>query len=399
MTTPLLPDPEPRRRDYVIISADDHLIEPPDLFEDRVPEKYADVAPKVVETEAGHQVWRYGGATYPCAGLDVGAGLPREQWTLDPVRFEHIRPGCYDIDARIKDMDAAGIWAALCFPGMVAGQAGIAFARTRDQELGLALVKAYNDWQIDVWAGTFPERIIGLQLPWLPDPDLAAKEIRANAARGFKAVVFPEFPTRLRLPSIHSNHWDPFFAACEETGTVVCLHTGASSWSPVPSPDTPIEAITTLMPASAMFACADWLWSGLPLRFPNLRILIVEGGVGWLPMLAQRADYALDHPVSSGETTWEGGLKPSEVLRRNFYFGTLNDHSLSGVRLAVGLDHVLQESGYPHSDSTWPDTQQAVARNLGPLPPADIARVAYGNAARLFGHPLPSRAWLRMEEI
>lgn len=383
----------------MIISADDHLIEPPDLFEDRVPEKYADVAPKVVETEAGHQVWRYGGATYPCAGLDVGAGLPREQWTLDPVRFEHIRPGCYDIDARIKDMDAAGIWAALCFPGMVAGQAGIAFARTRDQELGLALVKAYNDWQIDVWAGTFPERIIGLQLPWLPDPDLAAKEIRANAARGFKAVVFPEFPTRLRLPSIHSNHWDPFFAACEETGTVVCLHTGASSWSPVPSPDTPIEAITTLMPASAMFACADWLWSGLPLRFPNLRILIVEGGVGWLPMLAQRADYALDHPVSSGETTWEGGLKPSEVLRRNFYFGTLNDHSLSGVRLAVGLDHVLQESGYPHSDSTWPDTQQAVARNLGPLPPADIARVAYGNAARLFGHPLPSRAWLRMEEI
>ncbi|MFC5821641.1 amidohydrolase family protein [Nonomuraea harbinensis] len=399
MTTPLLPDPEPRRRDYVIISADDHLIEPPDLFEDRVPEKFADVAPKVVETEAGHQVWRYGGATYPCAGLDVGAGLPREQWTLDPVRFENMRPGCYDIEARVKDMDTAGVWAALCFPGMVAGQSGMAFARTRDQELGLALVKAYNDWHIDVWAGTFPERIIGLQLPWLPDPDVAAKEIRANSARGFKAVVFPEFPTRLRLPSIHSGHWDPFFAACEETGTVVALHTGASSWSPVPSPDTPIEAITTLMPTGAMFACADWLWSGLPLRFPNLRILIVEGGVGWLPMLADRADYALDHPVTGGETSWEGGLKPSEVLRRNFFFGTLNDHALSGVRLAVGLDHVLQESGYPHSDSTWPDTQKAVARNLGPLPPADIARVAYGNAARLFGHPLPSRAWLRMEEI
>lgn len=382
----------------MIISADDHLIEPPDLFEGRLAEKYAEVAPKVVETEGGHQVWRYAGATYPCAGLDVGAGLPREQWTLDPVRFEHMRPGCHDIEARIDDMDLAGIWAALCFPGMLAGQAGMPFARTRDQELGLALVKAWNDWHIDVWAGTYPERMIGLQLPWLPDPDLAAKEIRANAARGFKAVIFPEFPTRLRLPSIHSGHWDPFFAACEETGTVVCLHTGGSSWSPVPSPDTPIEAITTLMPTSAMFACADWLWSGLPLRFPNLRILIVEGGVAWLPMLAARADYALDHPVA-GEAQWDGGLKPSEVLRRNFYFGTLNDQALSGVRLAVGLDHVLQESGYPHSDSTWPDTQQAVAQNLGTLPPADIARVAYGNAARLFGHPLPSRAWLRMEEI
>jgi predicted TIM-barrel fold metal-dependent hydrolase len=382
----------------VIISADDHLIEPPDLFEGRLAEKHAEVAPKVVETEAGHQVWRYGGATYPCAAMDVGAGLPREQRTLEPVRFEHMRPGCHDIEARIEDMDVAGIWAALCFPGMLAGQAGMPFARTRDQELGLALVKAWNDWHIEVWAGTYPERIIGLQLPWLPDPDSAAKEIRANAARGFKAVVFPEFPTRLRLPSIHTTHWDPFFAACEETGTVVALHTGASSWSPVPSPDTPIEAITTLMPASAMFACADWLWSGVPLRFPNLRILIVEGGVGWLPMLAERADYALDHPVA-GEASWEGGLKPSEVLRRNFFFGTLDDHALSGVRLAVGLDHVLQESGYPHADSTWPDTQLAVARNLGALPPADIARVAYGNAARLFGHPLPSRAWLRMEQI
>lgn len=382
----------------MIISADDHLIEPPDLFEGRLAEKHAEVAPKVVETEAGHQVWRYGGATYPCAAMDVGAGLPREQRTLEPVRFEHMRPGCHDIEARIEDMDVAGIWAALCFPGMLAGQAGMPFARTRDQELGLALVKAWNDWHIEVWAGTYPERIIGLQLPWLPDPDSAAKEIRANAARGFKAVVFPEFPTRLRLPSIHTTHWDPFFAACEETGTVVALHTGASSWSPVPSPDTPIEAITTLMPASAMFACADWLWSGVPLRFPNLRILIVEGGVGWLPMLAERADYALDHPVA-GEASWEGGLKPSEVLRRNFFFGTLDDHALSGVRLAVGLDHVLQESGYPHADSTWPDTQLAVARNLGALPPADIARVAYGNAARLFGHPLPSRAWLRMEQI
>lgn len=382
----------------MIISADDHLIEPPDLFEDRLPEKYADVAPKVVETDAGHQVWRYGGATYPCAGMDVGAGLPREQRTLEPVRFENMRPGCHDIEARVKDMDVAGIWAALCFPGMLAGQSGMPFARTRDKELGLALVKAWNDWHIEVWAGTYPERIIGLQLPWLPDPDVAAKEIRANAARGFKAVVFPEFPTRLRLPSIHSGHWDPFFAACEETGTVIALHTGDASWTPVPSPDTPIEAITTLMPTTAMFACADWLWSGVPLRFPALRILIVEGGVGWLPLLAERADYALDHPVA-GEASWDGGLKPSEVLRRNFFFGTLDDHALSGVRLAVGLDHVLQESGYPHSDSTWPDTQKAVARNLGTLPPADLARVAYGNAARLFGHPLPSRAWLRMEEI
>ncbi len=178
----------------MIISADDHLIEPPDLFEDRLPEKYADVAPKVVETEAGHQVWRYGGATYPCAGLDVGAGLPREQWTLDPVRFDNMRPGCHDIEARIEDMDVAGIWAALCFPGMVAGQAGMPFARTRDQELGLALVKAYNDWHIDVWAGTYPERIIGLQLPWLPDPEHRRQGDPGQRGAGLQGRGVPRVP-------------------------------------------------------------------------------------------------------------------------------------------------------------------------------------------------------------
>ncbi|MFC7646623.1 hypothetical protein ACFQX6_43240 [Streptosporangium lutulentum] len=96
------------------------MIEPPDMFDDRLPEKYADLAPKVVETDSGHQVWRYGGATYPCAGLDVGA-TAREQWTLDPVRFEHMRPGCHDIEARIEDMDRAGVWgrsaSPACWPG------------------------------------------------------------------------------------------------------------------------------------------------------------------------------------------------------------------------------------------------------------------------------------------
>ena len=382
----------------MIISVDDHLIEPADLFEDRLPEKYKDLAPKVVETDSGHQVWRYSGATYPCAGLDVGAGLPKEQWTLDPVRFEDMRPGCYDIEARIGDMDRAGIWAALCFPGMLASQAGVAFGRTRDQDLGLALVQAWNDWHVDVWAGTYPERMIALQLPWLPDPEIAAKEVRAQRLTRFQGRRVPRVPH----PAAAAVHPQPPLGPVlrrlrgDRDRRVpahrrVLLGAGAL-------PDTPVEAITTLIPASAMFACADWLWSGVALRFPKLRILIVEGGVGWLPMLAERADYALDHPVA-GEPSWEGGLKPSEVLRRNFFFGTLDDSALSSVRLAVGMEHVLLEAGYPRAESTWPDTQRAVARNLGSLPPADIARVSYGNAARLFGHPLPSRAWLRQEQL
>ncbi|WP_283139440.1 amidohydrolase family protein [Rhizohabitans arisaemae] len=401
MNFPLLPDPEPRRRDYVLISADDHLIEPKDLFDGRLPLHMMDAAPKVVDTEAGHQVWLYEGATYPMIGMDVAAGRAKEHRSMEPVRFEQMRPGCYDIEARIEDMDRAGVWASLCFPTTLAGYAGTVFSRTRDRELGLAVLRAWNDWHVEVWAGTYPERMIALQLPWLGDPVIAAAEIRNNAERGFKAVSFPDFPSRLRLPSIHTSHWDPFFAACEETSTVVCLHTGSASWAPVPSPDTPFEAITTLLPTTALFACVDWLWSGIPLRFPNLKILIVEGGIGWVPMLAERADRVLDHPVISGDepAVWTGDLKPSEVLRRNFFFSSLDDQSAYALRGAIGVENILLECGYPHADSTWPDIQRVVNRDLGRLPGGEVGRISYGNAARLFGHPLPSRAWLRGESL
>ena len=95
---------------------------------------------------------------------------------------------------------------------------------------------------------------------------------------GFRAVSFPEFPAQLGLPSIFTGHWDPLFAACEETGTVVCLHTGASAWAPLPSPDPPFELLPTLFPVNALVAAAEWLWSGVPLRFPALAVALSRAG-------------------------------------------------------------------------------------------------------------------------
>ena len=224
----LLPDPEPRPIRVPVISVDDHLIEPPDLFEGRLPAALQDGAPKVVELEGGAQTWVFEGNLYPNIGLNAVIGRPKEQWSMDPARFEEMRPGCFDIEARVVDMDRAGIWAALCFPSLVSGFCGAVYSRANDAELGLACLRAFNDWHIEVWAGTHPDRVIPLQLPWLVDVDIGAAEVRANAARGFKAVSFPEYPARLGFPSIFSGKWDPFFAACEETDTVVCLHTGSA---------------------------------------------------------------------------------------------------------------------------------------------------------------------------
>jgi len=388
----LLPDPEPRPIVVPVISVDDHLIEPPDLFDGRLPGALAPRGPRVVELDGGREAWEYEGNLYPNVGLNAVVGRPKEQWSMDPARFSEMRPGCYDIDARVADMDTAGIWASLCFPSLVAGFCGAVFSRSKDPALGLACVRAWNDWHLEVWAGRHPERIIPLQLTWLADPAVAAADVRANAERGFRAVSFPEFPAQLGLPSIFSGHWDRFFAACEDTSTVVCLHTGASSWAPLPSPDPPFELLPTLFPVNALVAAAEWLWSGVPLRFPHLAVALSEGGMGWVPMLMDRVDYVVDHSASGTESgAWPSALRPSEVLRRNFWFCSIDDPSIVALRHVIGVDHIMVESDYPHADSSWPDTQTVLATTMAGVPDDELRAMAAGNAARLFRHPLPER--------
>ena len=374
---------------YKVVSVDDHLIEPPDLFEGRLPTKLQERAPKVVELDGGRQAWEYEGGLYPNVGLNAVVGRPKDEWSMEPANFDEMRKGCWDIDARVIDMDTAGIAASLCFPSLIAGFAGGVFSRSKDGELGLACVRAWNDWHCDVWAGTHPGRIIPLQISWLADPQIAASAVRANAERGFRALSFPEFPAQMGLPSPHSGHWDPVLQACAETGTVLCLHTGSASWAPVPSPDPPFEFFPTIFPANALLACSDWLWSGVCTRFPSLAIALSEGGVGWVNMLADRVDYVLDHSASGTESSgWKDELRPSEVLARNFWFCTIDDPgTLDGVVARFGPDHVMVEVDYPHADSTWPDTQALLHAHLGHLPEDVVAKITHLNAERLFRWP------------
>ena len=375
----------------LIISVDDHLIEPPDLFEGRMPGHLADRAPRVVELDGGKEAWLYEDALFPNVGLNAVVGRPKDEWSMDPARFDEMRPGCFDIEARVRDMDEGGVWASLCFPSLIAGFCGSVFSRSKDPELGLACTRAWNDWHLETWAGPHPERIIPLQIPWLPDIEVAAADVRRNAERGFKAVSFPEFPAQLGYPSVHNRAWDPFFAACAETGTVVCLHTGSSAWAPIPSPDPPFELFPTLFPANAFLAAADWLWSGVCVRHPDLRIALSEGGIGWAVMLSDRVDYVLEHSASGTDSgAWTGELRPSEVLARSFWFCSIDDPGNVDAFLArFGPDHLMVESDYPHADSTWPDTPALLRRTYGHLPDDVQAKVTYRNAAELFRHPLP----------
>jgi predicted TIM-barrel fold metal-dependent hydrolase len=376
---------------YTIVSVDDHLIEPPDLFEGRMPAALVERAPKVVTFPNGRQVWEYEGGIYPNIGLNAVIGRPKDEWSMEPANFDEMRRGCWDISARIQDMDLAGIAASVCFPSLIAGFSGAVFSRSKDPALGLACVRAWNDWHSEVWAGTYPGRMIPTQITWLQDPDVAAQMVRDNAERGFRALSFSEFPAMLGLPSLHTGHWDPLLAACEATETVVCLHTGSSSWAPTPCPDPPFELLPTLFPVNAYLACADWLWSGVCTRYPNLKIALSEGGVGWVNMLADRVDYVLDHSASGSESAnWHDQLKPSEVLARNFWFCTIDDPStLNSVLERFGPDHIMLEVDYPHADSTWPFTQDLVYQRIGSLEDQVIAKLTHQNAEVLFRWPIP----------
>jgi len=391
MSATLLPDPKARPRHYTIISVDDHLIEPAHLFEGRMPQHLEDQAPRVVTLDDGRETWVYEDGFYPQVGLNAVAGRAKEEWSMEPARFDEMRRGCYDIDARIADMDLDGVYASLCFPSLIAGFAGTVFAKSKDQELGLASLRAWNDWHLEEWAGTYPGRIIPLQLAWVNDPKIAADDIYANSERGAKAVSFVENPVdlNLKLPPMLDTSWDPFLRACEETETVVCLHNASSSWTAARSPGAPLELYTSLFPVNALVTAADWLWAKIPTRFPNIKIAFSEGGISWVPMLIDRITYVLDHSAVGSHGWDDPSISPVDALRRNFWFCTIDLGSTFALRDHIGIDHICIESDYPHADSTWPDTQLLAAEGLEHVPDDDVRKVTWENASKLFRHPVP----------
>lgn len=384
-----LPEPEPREVFCPVISTDDHIVEPPHMWEGRFPAKLQELAPRVVDTDDGGQRWLWLDELIPNVGFNAVAGRPSSEYGFEPTRFDEMRRGAWDIDARLADMDLNGVAASVCFPSFLPGFVGQRLSLLPDDAaLGLAAMRAWNDWVLEEWCGTDPSRMIPMQLPWLRDPEVAATEIRRNAERGFKAVTFSESPNGLGLPSIHTGYWDPFLAACEETDTVVCLHVGSSSSTPSTTPDAPPETIAVLFFAYGMYAAVDWLYSRVPVRFPGIKICLSEGGIGWVAALIDRLDHCFEYQTGYLHT-WDGvDETPSDVLRRNFWFCALDDASAWSTRHVIGVENLVVESDYPHADSTWPDTQPLLRRHLDGLPRDEVDQICWRNAARLFRHEL-----------
>jgi predicted TIM-barrel fold metal-dependent hydrolase len=238
--------------DLILISVDDHVVEPPDMFVGRLPKKYEAEAPHLVRTDDGFDVWKFRQYTIPNSALNAIAGRPKEEYGLEPQGLDEIRPGCYDVHERVKDMSAGGLLAQMCFPTFP-GFAGRLFA-TDDPDFSVALVRAYNDWHIDAWAGAYPGRFIPMALPAIWDPAACAQEIRRVAEKGCHSFTFTENPAAMGYPSFHNEHWDPVWQAMTDTGTIMNVHIGSSGRLAITAADAPPDVMITLQPVNIVQA-------------------------------------------------------------------------------------------------------------------------------------------------
>jgi predicted TIM-barrel fold metal-dependent hydrolase len=389
-----------------IISVDDHIMEPANVWQDRLPAKFMDVGPRLVRLkvknmkfvggvfsyeEAGDNEegtwcdwWLTEDLKYPLVRLMAAAGYPREEVTVTPITMDDMRKGCWEQQARLEDMDVNHVEVSLSFPTFPRF-CGQTFLERKDKELADLCVKAYNDWMFDEWCAGSGGRLVPLPIVQLWDAGLAADEVRRNAARGGHAVCFTEIPPFLGLPSVHDadGYWDPFFSACAETETVVCMHIGSSSKMPSTSADAPAAVGSTLTYMNAAMSMTDYLMSGILERHKDLKLAYSEGQIGWIPYILERADAVWKDNVAWGGVADKVKRPPSEYYYESIYGCFFDDpHGLKSLE-SVGVDNITSETDYPHSDSTWPHSLKVAMDIMEGLDDETITKVVRTNAIRM----------------
>lgn len=387
----------------LIISVDDHIMEPKDLWQRELPASLRDRGPRVVTENVslhfsgGHygftrddpdgspcDVWLFDDMVVPTGLLHGPAGIPREEQRNVPAVYEDFRPGTYDRTARLADMELNHVEAAINYPNVFPRFAGQGFLERSDKELAGTCLRIYNDWMIDEWCGGEAHgKLIPLTLVPLWDPELAAAEVRRCADKGSYAIAFSENPSKLGLPSLYTGDWDVLWATCQELDVSVSMHIGSSSSMPSTSDDAPLATSMSLYAQNAQGSLADWVFSGSLMRFPDLKIAYAESQVGWMPFQIER----MDAVWAEGRGGVGGDVMPSEQVKGRVFGCVFDDlHGLK-CRNDVGVSQILFETDYPHSDGTFPHSRK-IARELfhaAGMNADECYAVMRGNAIEAYG--------------
>jgi predicted TIM-barrel fold metal-dependent hydrolase len=368
--------------DLVIVSVDDHVSEPPDMFDRHLTGDALRTAPKLRTTNEGTNYWEYQGLQMPSVGLNAVCGRVPEEYGMEPTALAQLRRGIYNVDARIDDMNANGVAASLNFASCVSFDGGV-FHKVPDKDQALIHLRAYNDWHIDEWCGAHPGRFIPCALLPTWNQKAMIEEVERIARKGCTAVSLNENPTVQNLPSIHNAYWEPLWKAVVEHDIAMCLHIGAGNPAPHASMETPIEAWITTMPMSIAVGAADWLHLEALERYPDMKIALSEGGIGWIPYFLERSDFSHERHKAWTHSRFKG-TRPSEVFRKHFLTCFIDDaFGLQNLK-SIGEDMVAYECDYPHSDSLWPNVPETLWESVKHLTALQIDKVTHRNAMRFF---------------
>jgi predicted TIM-barrel fold metal-dependent hydrolase len=370
--------------DMILVSIDDHMIEPPDMYKNHVPARWLDQAPKVVRNERGVDEWVYQGqATSTPFGMAATVGWPREQWGFNPGAYCELRPGCFDVHQRVRDMNVNGVLASMCFPTM-AGFNARTFHEAIDKEASLVMLRAYNDWAIDEWCGAYPGRFIPLGIVPMWDVDLAAEEVHRLGKKGCRSISFLETPHVQGFPSFLSGYWDPMLKAVCDENMVLSLHIGAGFEVIKRPQEAPVDHLMVLACQISAITAQDLLFGPTLRRFPDLKVALSEGGIGWIPFYLDRSDR---HYTNQKWLRRDFGDKlPSDVFREHSLACYVTDKTSLKLRHEIGIDIIAWECDYPHSDCFWPDAPEQVLAELNAAgaDDRDINKITWQNACNFF---------------
>jgi predicted TIM-barrel fold metal-dependent hydrolase len=367
--------------DMIILSIDDHTVEPPDLFQNHLPDAYKDRAPRLVREPNGKEHWEFDGREFGVLGLNATVSWPKEEWGLNPSALAEMRPAVYLIDERIHDMNRNGVLASMCFPSLP-GFSGRRFQEAADKRLARVMLQAYNDWHIDEWCAAYPGRFMPLAIGPVWDVDALVAEMKRVAGKGCRAISMPELPHIQGLPSYQSDYWDPFFRAVCDLGMVMCLHIGMGLDAIDMGPDFSPDNYMVLATQVTVLAVQDLLWGPAMRKYPELKVAFSEGGIGWIPFLMDRVDR---HYTNQRWTGQDFGAKlPSDVFREHALACFIYDPTALKLHEDIGIDLIAFETDYPHSDSLWPDAPEVLLQQCqgAGLSDADIDKISWQNVAR-----------------
>jgi predicted TIM-barrel fold metal-dependent hydrolase len=380
----------PTIQDWVI-DTDTHITEPGDLWTSRLPAKFKDVAPHIVrDPETGAETWKIGDADgFLPVGFTATAGW-NEPFPAAPKNMDEVQKAAYDATARLEYMDRVGIWAMALYPN-VGGFGSQAFLGLKDPELMLACVRAYNDFLID-WISPDPRRFIPILATPFWDVAASVAEIERCAKLGHKGVLFTGEPQSHGMPILASRHWDPLWAAARACDLPVSFHIGAGTFD---DGFTPERIETTGMGRTNGFTAVslfldngkqltDLLFSGILPRFPELKFLSVESGIGFVPFILEACDYTFEYGKVR-EQNPEFTLKPSEYFARQVYACYIfEEHAPRELMDSIGVENILFETDYPHPVSLYNNVREKIDAALGSASDDARHKVLFGNAAKLY---------------